>query len=316
MQISRPWVGNYLGDCGPYDGAQWSERLGARDVDSEQPDSGGVIAGSFTELQVEPMVPPALAVVVRRGSAFVCDRWYHNSTPLILPIAVNTSGLTRYDWIVLRKRWPEGTIRAVVLTGSPGNDYLTLTQSYGLQWEILLAVVEVASGVAAINAADITDEREFVNPRRIQLGLGDFETDLAVNPATISLLPGTDTRGWELTTGANDEIFTSMIVPTEWGDNILRFCGYVWGHADVSRFLPVQQRVYASGDPAGMLVVFGNAHFPGGNEQPITRAAVMAGGAIIDFPVSPGDLIEIQLANMLTVNNVWILGMELHFRRQ
>lgn len=322
MQISRPWPGNYVGDAGPYDGAQWSRRFGARYVDTTQDNRGGVIGGSFMGLHIEPMAPPSMAVVVRAGSAFVCDRWYHNNLPIILPIAANTSGLVRFDRVVLRKRWVEGTIRAVVLTGVPSkNDAQppALTQNDGIQWEISLAVIEVASGAVAINAADITDEREFIKGRRYLLGVADFETDLAVNTATITAFGGTDDRAWELTFGGNDEIFSSVVTPAEWGNNRLACQAYVWvysANAVPGDYICNFYRLdYASGDVAANLVIGLTFQWPSLTGPKVQRVPVGVAGVPTTFFAWPRHTLEIAIQQWAVVSTVWIVGTELYFWR-
>lgn len=317
MQISRPWAGTYLGDAGPYSGAQWSRRLGARYVDNyfgPFEEYGhiyprGPISGSFRELWVEPTAPASLAVQVRRGSAFVDDYWYHNNAVPVLAIAPNTSGLTRYDRVVLRKLWDVGTIRVVVLSGAPGSGYPALIQTPNIQWEIPLALVTVTTGLGAIVAANITDERQFANDRRIELGLGDFEPDPFGFPGAINVFGGTDSRGWELAWGTTEIVYATVIPPRDWGDSALTCILHIWGYAPEAQanILQIDQVVYASANPAANLVAWGNATHPAAGVYRILCDATIT--------VTPGQILELAISQNNTVTDYYLLGAELDFRR-
>lgn len=227
-EISRPWPGVLLGDHGRYTGEEWGKLIRSLHVDSCLDKSRGPLLGAMNELCVEPTVPASMNVVVDVGSALCHNQWYLNDAPIVVPISLNPSDYTRYDRIILRKRWDEQTVRVALLTGTPAGGYPYLTHSLVTQWEIPLALIEVGSGAITIIAADITDEREAVHERSKLLDIGDFETDLAVGVATISSIPGVSLRGWKI--DPTEALWGSWVVPRSWGETPLELSGCAWGY--------------------------------------------------------------------------------------
>ncbi|WP_145498647.1 hypothetical protein [Streptomyces sp. CFMR 7] len=115
------------------------ERLSARFSDDgvygEPLNPPVVTAGTGLTVTVRPDVAASV-----RGHA-----WYSGTTPLTLPITPSSSGQARIDWVVLRLDRSDWTVRAAVITGTPGGGPPALTQQTddtGV-YEIPLAQVRV-----------------------------------------------------------------------------------------------------------------------------------------------------------------------------
>ncbi len=84
-EYSRFWTGEVLGDAGPYTfGDQW-EIDRAINIDSDEIDERGPIAGNLEELQVVVDAPPSMNVVVEPGAALCYGGWYFNTVDVLLP---------------------------------------------------------------------------------------------------------------------------------------------------------------------------------------------------------------------------------------
>jgi len=308
-EYSRFWEGTVLGDAGPYTADDQWEIDRQINIDSDEFDERGPIAGAEEELEVVPSAPVAMSVVVEPGAGLCYGGWYFNTTDLTLAIAPNAGPGIRYDYVVMQANWAAQTIRAVIVQGIQGAGPPALTRTAGTIWEIPLARVEIAMAAANITAADITDERQFVNPRKIFLGFGEFETDLAANTATISAFAATTSRGWELTNGTTERVYASVVIPPEWGDSDLTVTLHVWGYAAgiQAAILDLDYAAYATGDPAANLAAWGNADHPAAGVYRILCDATIT--------VTPGELLEIAIAQNNTATAYWLLGVELDFRR-
>lgn len=314
-EYSRPWDRIGVGDGLAYDHDDWWELYRTIHINSEEWDERGPIAGMLEELQVVPTSPATMNVVVEPGGALVYGGWYLNDADLTLPIAANPGPGVRYDFVVLRASWAAQTIRAVIVQGTPGAGAPALTQIAGTTWEIPLALVEVAVLAASITAPDITDHRQFPNPRQKFLGIGDFETDLSVNTATISNIGAIFLKGWLLSGSTDEGIYATIIVPPEWGDSALACRLRIWGYCGAAdaNVVRIYYRAYTSGDaPANLILAGAFAH--------MTPAVILRTlENVLDlatFNVTPGQILEILLEHPNTSpNDYWVLGFEVDFRR-
>lgn len=305
-EISRPWGGNLLGDAGRYTDEQWGERYRTALCDSDCWPDRGPLAGSFDELIVEQTLVPSMAVLVGTGSALVDKRWYTSTVAETLVIAANATGVDRYDRIVLRTLWGTGTIRLVVLQGTPGGGIPALTQASGTQYEISLASVLVTSGAVSILNVDITDEREDVAFRRYNFGFSSFVTDPVWNTASIF---GVADYGlvWEL--GINEVIEGSWTVPEEWGDSPLRVGLHLWCYTTPTISLNVYGNAYAHTDAAINLPLWGTVTCTTALVQKVELFET------VQLAVTPGELLMINVENPVATI-CYVLGACLMFRRQ
>lgn len=308
-EYSRFWEGTILGDAGPYTADDQWEIDRHINIDSDEFDERGPIAGAEEELQVVPSAPVAMSVVVEPGAGLCYGGWYFNTTDLTLPIAANAGPGIRWDVVVLRANWATQTIRAAIVQGIQGAGPPGLTRVAGTTWEIRIALVEIAAAAPNITAADINDFRNFVNPREIFLGLADFETDLGANTATITAFGATTSRGWELTNGTTEKIYATVMVPLDWGDSPLTCTLHVWGYAAgvQAAILDIDRLAIDSGDAPANLVAWGNATHPAAGIYRILCDATIT--------VTPGQLLEIAIAQNNTATSYWLLGVELDVRR-
>jgi len=310
-QYSFPWDGDStaggIGDCGPYTAEFGAEINRALYMDSDEVDERGPLAGWYDDLGVIPTTPISMNVTVRSGAALVYGRWYENSADLNLAIANNAAGLTRYDRVVLRASWAAQTIRAAIVQGVAGAGVPALTQIALTTWEVPLATVTVINGAVSIAATDIADGREFVAPRDITLGLGDFETDLTTNTADIFAIGATDMRGWRFD-AAGESIYATKLIPAEWGDTPLTCVAHGWSYGTAGvQGVNLWCRAYTSGDAPGNYVIWGS--YPPIVNQ-ITYTEFTGFGS---FSVTPGQLLAIKIER--AAGNQFFLGLHLHFWR-
>lgn len=310
-EYSRPWDGVILGDAGPYTADQWWELYRTLHIDSDEVDERGPVAGMLDELEVIPTTPASMNVIVEPGVGLVYGGWYLNNNDLTLAIAANPGPGARYDRVILRASWAAQTIRTVILQGVAGGGVPALTQVAGTTWEIPLAIVYVAQGAASIQAIDITDSRQFVNARYINLGLGDFETDPATNTAVINTFGGTTSEAWEL--GPNEEVFATILVPPDWGESQLRCTGYFWmfGAAILPNDVGIYFRAYSSGNVAQNLQQWGVLNVAVANQ--VRRVQVIS--IVNDLVAIPGQIIELRVTELTGAFTKYLLGCDLEFRR-
>lgn len=172
-ESSRPWqfgVGDGIGAAadGSYTADQWDNIFHA----AFQAGSAnyGVLRGQGNQLLVAATAPASNQVTVGTGAALVHGIFYENTTAVTFPAAgfPAPAAAARYDRIVLRANWAARTVRITRLPGVEGAGVPpALTQVDGVTWDLPLAIVYLAfpwGGV--INAADIANERYFVEPRQ------------------------------------------------------------------------------------------------------------------------------------------------------
>lgn len=92
-----------------------------------------------------------------RYGAVLGRAWASGSTGLILPVAPNTSGATRFDTVVMRLDRADWLVRAAIRQGTPGAGRPALVRDTGDVgvFEDPLADVTVRSGAASIAAGDV-----------------------------------------------------------------------------------------------------------------------------------------------------------------
>lgn len=318
-EYSRPWDGTVLGDAGPYTADQWWEMYRSIFVDSSRWDTEGPIAGILKELRVIATTPPSMSVIVEPGAALVYGGWYLLDANQAFSISLNPApNPARTDAIILRADWATQTIRLVRLEGST-----TLTQVAGTTWDIPLAHISVPQDVLRIRepngsllATDglITDVRELVGERRRLLGIGDFETDLAMYVATLVAFGATDNRAWHLEPG--DRIYASVVVPAEWGDSPLDVTVYLWVHgAAIETYeFSVWARALSPAQTVANYQWISDISIGAANQ--VRRVSADSVGTKNRLVVTPGQELNIRVeTSYLNVNDYEVLGMELYFRR-
>lgn len=311
---SQPWTTIGLGDGGPYSADNWWEMYRTLFVDSTEWDERGPIGGAGRELRVRQSVIPGMSVMVDDGAALVYGGWYTNDAALTLLIAPNAGPGIRYDVVVLQAVWALQTIRAAIHQGVQGGPVPALTQNPGAVYEIPLAIVTVGPAVVQIWWDDIEDIRQFIAPRRVLLGIGDFETDLAgFETGVIATIGGTNLRGWEL--GNNCAIYATIPIPLEWGDrepaNSLIVSGYVWGY-DTGAAAVVNLDVMNHADGAAPIGYVAWGTWLQGVAA-IRRHPIVEG---VELRVIPGDILLLRIQEGSGAAVWYFLGLELYFRRR
>lgn len=131
-------------------------------------------------------------VHVRAGRASVRGHWFLSDAQDTLAIAANSSGNPRIDRIVVQLDPSSDEAVLAVLEGTPGASPAapSLTQTDTGVYELPLAQVAVANGVALISSGNVTDERLFAS--------------VPYTPALSSLRPANPVKGqrvYETNTG-------------------------------------------------------------------------------------------------------------------
>lgn len=122
------------------------EKIAARFSDDGvwgNPGSGAVVeAGTGLNVTIKASKTASL-----RGHA-----WTSGSTDSTLAISANSSGSTRYDWVILRLNRATWDVTAVVKEGTPGSGLPSLDVSEGTTgvYEIPLAVVTLLNGASSV----------------------------------------------------------------------------------------------------------------------------------------------------------------------
>ena len=120
-----------------------------------------------------------MQVVVGTGSALVRGVYYENDTNKTLTIgAAPAAGQTRQDAIVLRLDQTANTITAAVKAGtanSSGGALPAMTQNE-TTWELLIGVITVAAGTAAITTGMINELKPSTGLRVIPYDTADRPT--------------------------------------------------------------------------------------------------------------------------------------------
>lgn len=94
-----------------------------------------------------------MSVLVKAGWGFINGYWFHLDTDISLTVPSNSTAYTRTDSVLLRWSLSNRNITLVY-----ANDTVTPTRSDSI-YDLILANVEVASGIAAITGDKITDKR-------------------------------------------------------------------------------------------------------------------------------------------------------------
>lgn len=120
--------------------------------------SDGVFATPATALQVQ--ANSGMTVQVTAGWGFIKCHWLNNNAPLLLTLDAADPILSRTDRIVMRLDTAGRLCEVAVKKGTLGSTSApALTRVAGGIWELSLAQIAVAPGVAEITQAAITDER-------------------------------------------------------------------------------------------------------------------------------------------------------------
>lgn len=160
-EISRFWNGTSVGDAGPYSDDNMAEVLRYITGANGSKADAGVLYGSGVSpdpgLRVTPTSPASADVKLSPGAALIHGTFYKNDAVKTFTIAANASGLTRIDTVVLTKDWATQTVRSEVLQGTPAASPVpvALTQTDGVEWQIPLADITVASGFTTIGILSI-----------------------------------------------------------------------------------------------------------------------------------------------------------------
>jgi len=119
-------------------------------------DSRGIVRGWRNELAVSGTSSP---VTVATGGAIVYGMFYDADEANSVNVTTPSSGLSRYDLIVLRRSWATQTVRIARVVGVAGAipAVPALTQTAGTIWEIPLATVLVNDA----GLLTVTDTRQF-----------------------------------------------------------------------------------------------------------------------------------------------------------
>lgn len=122
-----------------------------------------------------------LNVKVRPGEAYIDGGYFADDTQQTLPINAPDATNPRIDRVVLRWDGPNNVAEYAVLQGTPAVTPTppAATQNQGGRWEVVLADINVASGVTNIAASAVTDRRTFAGART-ELG-GTQQQNLLVN---------------------------------------------------------------------------------------------------------------------------------------
>lgn len=181
-EVSLPWGGISVGDCGPYTDDMWSDMYRVLFDNSRQ--YIGVIVGYLNELAITN--PVGTTIRVASGAALVDGKFYTSSANVDL----SAGGGDGYYIVVLRKDFVAQTVRLDIV--GPSVLLPTPTQTDPILWEVVIASVSVVAGTPTI-----TDNRRFVRFSSDYLpyrqgdntaGLGGWTTpgtdDIRLNPAT------------------------------------------------------------------------------------------------------------------------------------
>lgn len=98
-------------------------------------------------------------VKLRTGKAWVEGFYYENDAEKILPIAANSSGVQRYDRVVIRLDRANNQVISAIVQGTPGGGIPALTKT-SVIYEIPVATVSVGNGVGVISSTVVQDQRQ------------------------------------------------------------------------------------------------------------------------------------------------------------
>lgn len=115
-------------------------------------------------------------VTINAGEANVAGVWYRNSLPLTRPVPVNGLSTSRLDAVVLRMDNVLNEVSVKYLRGA-GPSLPALAQSFGVQWDLLLATVTVPAGASVVASSAVAERRQFIAP-----GITAQNTGVSHNP--------------------------------------------------------------------------------------------------------------------------------------
>jgi hypothetical protein len=138
---SRPWDGTTVGDAvdAPYDAAsEWADMfLALSPAASQSVNKGGVVFSAQGFGDLAATTPSANTARIATGIAWNQGTWYKNDGNVDITISTPAVS-TRTDVIVLRKSWSGQTVRLAKVTGTEGAGAPSITQNYGVTWDIPL----------------------------------------------------------------------------------------------------------------------------------------------------------------------------------
>lgn len=151
---SRFWDGTAVGDALAVTHTHLHDQFFRSILDGTG--NKGVVKGWRNELEVTGAASP---VSIATGGAVIYGMFYDSDSATTLTIATPSSGLSRYDRIVIRRTWADQICRVGKVTGTAAiiPAVPSLTQTANVIWEIPLATVLVDDA----GTLTITDTREF-----------------------------------------------------------------------------------------------------------------------------------------------------------
>lgn len=145
--------------------------------------SDGVVAFYPTDLECFAD-STGLQVKVRPGVALVRGVLYWLDSLLTVPLAANSSGLSRRDLIAIRLDISAQTVKVVAVQGVPAASPTTPAETRtDTVWDVQLASVVVASGAATIAPANV-DARSRLLPAPSVAGRGRLDSSAALTVAS------------------------------------------------------------------------------------------------------------------------------------
>lgn len=105
-----------------------------------------------------------LQVTVAPGDAIVRGHMMRNDAPYTINVDTNSSGVTRFDRIVLRLDPAANSVTPTYVKPTSGAGPQVLTQSDTAVYDLPLARISVLNGASNLSGA-VVDERPFVNMR-------------------------------------------------------------------------------------------------------------------------------------------------------
>lgn len=153
VERSMLWDGT-AGDGGPYGYEHVHDIMFRAMLGST--DNRGVLYNWLNDLVVTGTTSP---LSVGTGAAIVYGLFYENDVATTIAVPTPLTGLSRYDYIVVRRTWATQTARIARVAGTAAVVPVapTLTQTAGTTWEIPLALVLITDS----GAITLTDAREY-----------------------------------------------------------------------------------------------------------------------------------------------------------
>lgn len=148
------WDGEILGDCGPYTTAHVQDRFFRMLLNGTG--NRGVLPQWRNALEVSGIVSP---VSVATGGAIVYGGFFDSNTAVSVSIPTPSSGLSRYDRIVVRRDWATYLTRITRIAGTAAAAPAipSPVQTANVAWDIPLATILVDDA----GTITVTDAREY-----------------------------------------------------------------------------------------------------------------------------------------------------------